>query len=296
MQITIMGTSSMVPTKDRNQMGVLLSYNAEGILFDCGEGIQRQIKIANEKLTKVTKVLISHWHGDHVLGLPGLIQSLSASEYNRTLEIYGPKGTKERIEYLFKSFVFDRKLEMNVYDIGEGVFFENGDFILESRKLEHGVETLGYLFREKPKRKVDMKSAKKLGISEGPIIGKLQNGNSVTVKGGKISPDDVSRLVEGKSIAYVTDTSLCNSCYSLAKDVDLLICESTYLSKLEEKSEENYHMTAKQAAMLANNANAKKLALVHFSSRYKDTIEIEDEAKTYFSNTVCANDFMRIRV
>src|SRR3989338_5530690 len=111
MQITFLGTSSMVPTKERNQIGVFLSYGPEGILFDCGEGIQRQFKIADESITKITKILISHWHGDHVLGLPGLIQTLSTSNYERTLEIYGPKGTKMRIKKLFEAFVFDRKIE-----------------------------------------------------------------------------------------------------------------------------------------------------------------------------------------
>lgn len=296
MQLLFLGTSSMVPTKDRNQMGVLLSYGSEGILFDCGEGMQRQIKIAGEKITKITKILISHWHGDHVLGLPGLIQTLSASEYNRTLEIYGPKGTKKRIKHLFSAFAFDRKLEMNVKEINEGVFFENDYFELEARKVEHGIETLGFCFMEKAKRKIDIDKVNKLKIPSGHLIGKLQEGHSIILNGKKIKPDDISHVVEGKSIAYITDTALCNSCYKLAKNVDVLICEATYVSNLEEKGESYNHLTAKQAALIANKANVKKLVLVHFSSRYKDTTEIDEEAKTYFANTVCAYDFMRVNV
>lgn len=297
MQLLFLGTSSMMPTKDRNQMGVLLSYGSEGILFDCGEGMQRQIKIAGEKITKITKILISHWHGDHVLGLPGLIQSLSASEYNRRLEIYGPKGTRKRIENLFNVFVFDRRLEMKVKEIvKEGIFFENDDFELEAGKLEHGIETLGFCFRERQKRRIDMDKVSKLKIPVGPLIGKLQDGKTVTFNGKNIKPDDVSDVIEGKSIAYITDTSLCNGCYKLAKSVDLLICEATYTSNLEEKSESHYHLTAKQAALLANKANAKKLVLVHFSSRYKTTDELQEEARTYFSNAVCAYDFMKVNV
>ena len=107
----------MVPTKDRNQTAVFLSYGAEGVLFDCGEGTQRQFKIAGISLTKITKILVSHWHGDHVLGLPGLIQSLSSMNYKGNLEIYGPSGTKKRMEKMFEAFVFDKRLNFNVKEI-----------------------------------------------------------------------------------------------------------------------------------------------------------------------------------
>jgi len=143
MQLTFLGTSSMVPTKERNQIAVFLSYGAEGILFDCGEGTQRQFKIAGISLTKVTKILISHWHGDHVLGLPGLMQTLSSLDYTGKLEIYGPFGTKKRMESMFEAFVFDKKLDFAVKEVKSGVFFENGDFRLEAHPLEHGIETLG---------------------------------------------------------------------------------------------------------------------------------------------------------
>ena len=127
MQITIMGTSSMVPTKERNQIGVFVRTASEGILIDCGEGMQRQFKIAGVSITDITKILISHWHGDHTLGLPGLIQSMSASDYGRTLEIYGPKETKKRVEKMFEAFVFDKKLDFKVEEIKDGKFFENND-------------------------------------------------------------------------------------------------------------------------------------------------------------------------
>src|SRR3989344_1696562 len=130
-EVTFIGTSSMVPTKERNQSSVLISYKNHGILIDCGEGTQRQLKIGGIALTKITKILITHWHGDHTLGLPGLIQSMSASSYNGALEIYGPKGTKKHFNAMFKAFVFDKKIEVNIKEIKEGKFFENEDFILE---------------------------------------------------------------------------------------------------------------------------------------------------------------------
>ena len=294
MQLTFLGTSSMVPTKERNQTAVFLSYDTEGILFDCGEGTQRQFKIAGIPLGKVTKILLSHWHGDHVLGLPGLMQTLSSTDYNGTLEIYGPSGTKKRIEKMFEVFIFDKKLNFKVEEVKSGKFFDSKDFEIESYELEHGIETLGFRFIEKDKRKVDMKKIKKLGIPEGPLVGKLQQGNEITYNNKKIKPDDVTFIEHGKKVAYVTDTVLCGGCYKAAQDADLLICEATYASKLADKGEEYGHMTAKQAGQLANNSNTKQLVLIHFSARYKNTQELEEDARDVFDNVICANDFMKI--
>ena len=296
MQITFLGTSSMVPTKERNQIAVFLSYDSEGILFDCGEGTQRQFKIAGISLTKITKILISHWHGDHVLGLPGSIQSLSSMDYKDRLEIYGPAGTKKRMDKMFEAFVFDKRLSFVVKEIKSGIFFENNEFQLEAYELEHGIETLGYRFIEKDKRKIDMKKVKKLNIPIGHLLGKLQQGKTIENNGEKISPEDVTYVEAGKNIAYITDTLLCDNCYRIADNVDLLICEATYSSKLVDKSEEYGHMTAKQAAQIANKSNTKQLVLIHFSARYKNTQELEEDARDIFDNVICAKDFMRINL
>lgn len=294
MEIIFLGTASMAPTKERNPSTIFLSYGSEGILVDCSEGTQRQMKITGIKLPKITKILISHWHGDHVLGLPGLLQSLGASEYNKTLQIFGPKGTSKYMEMLKKTFVFDRKVELEIKEVNKGKFFENDDFILEALPLNHGTPTLGFNFIEKDKRKIDMKKAKKLKLSEGPQLGELQRGNTITWQKKKIKPDQVSHIEKGKKLSIITDTSLCNNCYSLAKDADLLICEATYSSKLEDKGEEYLHLTAKQAAQIANKANVKKLVLTHFSARYKNTQEVEDDARDFFDNIICAEDFMKV--
>ena len=296
MQITFLGTSSMVPTKDRNQIAVFLSYGSEGILFDCGEGTQRQFKIAGISLTKVTKIIISHWRGDHVLGLPGLIQTLSSMDYSGKLEIYGPIGTKKRMEKMFEAFVFDKRISLDVKEVKNGVFFENNEFQLEAYPLEHGIEIVGYRFAEKEIKKVDMKKVKKLGIPTGPLIGKLQQGKTIEHNGKKITPDDATYIESGKKVAYITDTLLCDNCYKIAEDADLLICEATYSSKLVDKSEEYGHMTAKQAAQLANKSNAKQLVLIHFSARYKNTQELEEDARNIFDNVICAKDFMKIEL
>lgn len=297
MQITFLGTSAMVPTKERNHPGFLLSYKDQGILFDCGENIQRQLKIAGISPTKITKILISHWHGDHVLGLPGLIQTLGNGDYERTLKIYGPAGTKEFMKNVFKAFVFDKKLiEIEVEEVKDGVFFENKDFKLEAFEMEHGIKTVGYSFIEEEKRKINLSFVKKLGIPDGPLLGKLQANKSITWKGKKVTPKEAAYVVEGRKLAYIPDTLPCKNCVVLAKDADILVCEATYTSELEEKAEEYRHLTAKQAAIIASQAGVKKLVLTHFSQRYKNTQELEEDAKTYFSNVLCAKDFMKIKM
>lgn len=296
MQILFLGTSSMVPTKERNQSGILISYGAEGILIDCGEGMQRQLKIAGIKLTKITKILISHWHGDHVLGLPGLIQSMSATGYEKTLRIYGPVGTKRFMKKMFEVFLFDRKIDFEVYETKKGKFFVGDELILEAEPLDHNIETLGYNVIEKDKRKINLKFIKKIGIPECPLLGKLQDGKSIMWKGKKIDVNKATNTVKGKKITVISDTVPCKEADALAENSDLLICESTYASNLENKGEEYGHMTAKQAAELANRSNTKRLVLTHFSARYKSTHELEEDARNFFDEVLCAKDFMKINL
>lgn len=295
-EITFLGTTCMVPTKERNHAALFISFRDEGLLVDCGEGTQRQLKIAGIKLTKITKLLITHWHGDHVLGIPGLLQSMSASDYDRTLEIYGPEGTKKFMSKMMETFIFDNKVKMKVNEIKEGKFFENHHFMLSSFKLEHGIKTLAYVFDEKDRRRIKVAYVKKLGIPEGPLLGKLQKGKDITFKGKKVKAEDATYIVKGKKISVVSDTLLCEGCYKAAENADLLICESAYAEDLENKAEEYKHLTAKQAALIASQSNAKRLVLTHFSQRYKDTSKIESDAKTYYKDVVCAYDFLKIKI
>jgi len=197
---------------------------------------------------------------------------------------------------MYKAFLIDRRIDMEIFEIDSGKIFENDEFYLEAYELNHGIVCLGYNFVEKDKRKIIMSKVKKFGLTQGPVLGKLQKGKTVSLKGKKIKPDDVSRVIKGKKISIVSDTSPTDNCYTMAKDADLLICESTYASKLEGKSEDYNHMTSKQAALIASKANVKKLILTHFSARYKSTLELNDDARNYFDNTECAYDLMKIRV
>jgi len=295
MHIQFLGTSAMVPTAERNHSSLLLFHEKDSILFDCGEGTQKQMKIAGIDINRISRILISHWHGDHVLGLGGLLQTMASQSYDRTLKIYGPKGSKSYIENMLKSFAFDNKIDLEVNEITEGRFYENSDYYLEAAKLEHSVPTFAFAFVEQDRRKIDLDYIKKMGIPEGPLLGKLQQGEDIKFKGKTVKADDATTLVKGKKFCYIADTLPCNSAVKLAKDSDLLVSESTHASNIEEKAEEFKHLTARQAATIASQANAKKLVLTHFSQRYKDTSELEEEAKLVFPNTTCAKDFMKVK-
>jgi len=296
MEIVFLGTSAMQPTKERNHPGIFLQYKGQGILFDCGEGIQRQLRIAGIKLTSITKIFITHWHGDHVLGLPGLIQSMGASEYTGTLQIYGPRGTRKNLETLNGLFAGKEVVDYVAHDVERGTIVDEDDYSVEAEEMKHGTPCLGYAFVEKDSRRILMDKVKKLKITEGPIIGQLQHGEKVKVNGKVISPDDVSVIVPGRKVAYATDTRPCNGLLKLAKHADVLLLESTYKSDMLDKAKEHMHMTAKEAAQVANQAEVKKLYLVHFSQRYKNVQELEEDARDIFDNTEAAEDFMRVVV
>lgn len=296
MEITILGTAGSVPTKDRNVSATFMSYKTEGLLFDCGEGTQRQMKKAGIPLSKITRIFITHWHGDHVIGLPGLLQSLGLAGHAGSIDVYGPVGTKERIGHTFAAFEFDRRLNLRVHEVKSGVILETKDFRIECAPLKHRIECLGYAFIENEKRRMDVKLLKKYGVPFGPLVGKLQEGNVVTVDSRKITPDMVSDVIPGKKVAYVTDTVVCAGAHKLAENADILICESTYHSDLTDQAHEYAHMTAKEAAQIASQAGAKKLVLTHFSARYKDPTVLEQDARGVFDNTQAAQDLMRIKL
>ena len=289
----------MVPTKERNVTGIYLDYNGEGILIDCGEGTQRQMNIAGINRLKVKKVLITHWHGDHVSGLVGLIQTMGNSDVPQEIKLFGPKGTKEHFSHLLKSCIFNNKVNVIVKEIStkEPIqIFENCDYEIWAVDVKHSAPCIAYSFIEKDKRKVNMAKAEKLGLRSGPLVGRLQTGKSVEFKGKKISPDDVSKMVQGKKLVFILDTWPCKACAQIADGADLLIMESCYATKLDEKADKYKHMTAQQAAQIAHQAKVKRLVLTHFSQRYKTVDEIEQNARDIFPESICAFDFMKIKL
>ena len=294
MEITFLGTSAMQPTKERNLSSVLFNYNSENILVDCGEGTQRQMKIAGLKPTRINRILISHWHGDHVLGLGGLIRYLGANEYNNTLYIYGPKGIKEYIKNILNSCVFTENVKIELIELKEGLIFENKEFYIESFRLYHTEVCYGFNFIEKDKRRINVKYLAKFGLKTHPLVGELQRGKDIVWEKKKIKAKDATITVKGKKISFIIDTGFDKSISKSVKESDLVICEATYSDDLKEKAMKYKHLTAKQAAEIAKQAKAKKLILTHFSQRYPDIKELEKESKKLFKNTTCAKDFMKI--
>lgn len=295
-ELIFLGTSAMVPTKDRNQQSIFISYLDKGMLFDCGEGTQRQLKIAGISFHKIDKIFISHWHGDHVLGLPGLLQSLNNVEYNKVLYIYGPNNSKKFLARVLESYVFVNHIDIRVEELQEGSVVKDSEFSVHAHLLDHNIPCLGYRFVEHDKRKMNMATAKKFGLKEGPLIGKLQQGETVEYKGKKITPNDVSTLITGKKIGIIADTGDCQGCTLTAQDADILISEATFSASDVEKAGDYKHLTAQQAGLIAQRGNAKKLILTHFSQRYKGVQELLDEARAVFPTTELAFDFMKIKI
>ncbi|MBR9683448.1 ribonuclease Z [Candidatus Woesearchaeota archaeon] len=294
-EIITLGTACMQPTKDRNHVGTLLRYKNENILFDCGENIQRQLRHLNIKLTKITRIFISHWHGDHTLGLAGLMYSMASDQFAKKLFIYGPKGTKKNLAYLFKAFTNDTPIEHEVMEIDPKTktVLDFAEFTIEVRPLDHRTPTLGYSFMEKDRLRIKPQYIKKI---PGILLGKLQKNKTVTYKNKKITPQEAAYSIKGKKITILMDTRPCNNYLKLSQNADLLISEATFLHEHQEKAEKYYHMTAKEAGLLANQAEVKKLVLLHFSPRYKDISKFREEVKTVFQNVVCAEDFMKFKV
>ena len=296
MKVIFLGTSSMQPTKDRGLSSIWLDFGKDKVLVDCGEGTQRQLKIAGLKPTKLSKIFLTHCHGDHMLGLGGLIYYLSSNEYKGTLQVYGPKGLKEYYKHLLQSCMFSETIEIKIHEIENGIIYEDDEYYVEALKLEHQALCYGYNFIEKDKRKINLDYIKKHDLEQHPILGKLQKGEDIEWNGKIIKASKGTTLVKGKKLSIVIDTGLCSNALKLAKDADLLISESTFLDNLKEQAKERKHLTAKQAAEIAKKSKVKKLALTHFSQRYKSVDEVEKEAKKIFKNTVLAEDFMEINV
>ncbi len=295
MKITFLGTSAMVPTKERNHPSILINYDRENILIDCGENTQRQLKFINFSPNKITKLLISHWHGDHILGIPGLIQTLGANNYEKTLEIYGPKNSKNFMKKIINSFLLENKIKYKVHEVN-GKFFENENFYLEATYLNHSAPCLSFSLIEKPKRKMNLTYLKKFKLTKHPLLGELQKGKDIIYLNKKIKVKDATFIVKGKKITYLSDTLFHPSCIKAAKNSDLLISEATFANDFKEKAKEYSHLTAEQAAQIAKKAKAKQLILTHFSQRYKTTEELEKEAKKIFKNTIAAKDFTTINL
>lgn len=292
-RVVVLGSSGGLPTPERGLPAVILEGGGWIILMDCGEGTQRQMMRAGYSLCKKMKVFITHLHGDHVFGLPGMIQSMNLLNRIHPLEVYGPKGLKDFIEDTTISTMSEPNFDLSIFEVEEGEIFSSRDLVVRGVWADHSRANMSYRVNfGRNQGKFHPERAKELGIPEGPLWGMLKSGKSVILEGGRVvEPKDVlGEIVPGISVVYTGDTRYCEGVVELANGADLLIHEATFGSDLAERAREEGHSTAEDAAMVASFAGVKKLILTHISSRYPDAKILEDEARRVFQNVEVARD------
>jgi ribonuclease Z len=296
-QIIFLGTGQAIPTRSRNHSSIFISYKNENLLFDCGEGTQRQFRIAKLNPCKITKIFITHWHGDHILGLPGLLQTLALNNYSKKLELYGPIGTKKYINVLSKIFVPLGKLKLEVSEVKNKKIISNKDFEIVSYSLDHDTPCNGYYFKELDKLRIDKEKFEKLNLPNVAEIANLTKGKDIFIKNMLLKSKELTYKVKGKKVSIILDTKPCKNVKNLARNSDVAIIESTYSDDDKKLALKNKHMTNVQSAKIAKKYNAKELVLTHISQRYeKNEDKILSEAKKIFKNTRLAQDFMKLEI
>ena len=300
LSVVFLGTAGSVPTPQRSLPAIAIKRKNEVILFDCGEGLQRQMIKAGVSFHRKTKVFVTHMHGDHVLGLPGLLQTMSLMNREKKLEIYGPPGIEAFVKAIQETVQFVLTFSIDVKEIEKaGVVCEEKEYEVQAIWVEHSIPTLAYALVERPRHgKFHPEKAKSLGVPEGPLWSKLQHGSVVDLPDERtVQPEDVlgpSR--PGRKIVYTGDTRSTKNLVKFAKNADLLIHETTLDDEWLERAQEEGHSTPGGAAETAKKAKAKRLVLTHISARYKDSEILLEQAKKIFSKVDVAEDFMKIEL
>jgi ribonuclease Z len=294
-ELIVLGTAAQVPTRERAHHAAVLRWDDEVILFDPGEGTQRQLLYAGVSASQLTRVCITHFHGDHCLGLPGVIQRLSLDRAPGPVDVYFPAAGAEYFERLRACAVFYERTDVRGHPCVPGVVADADGFRLSARPLVHRVETLGWRLTEPDGRTLLPDRLAAAGV-HGADIARLQADGALEVEGRVVRVDEVSVPRRGQRFAFVMDTALCDEAFALAAGADLLVCEATFLSADEKLAREYRHLTAAQAARIAAEAGARRLVLTHFSQRYADPAAFEAEARAVFDDVVVASDLLRVPV
>lgn len=299
MEIIFLGTSSAVHSKERNHPSIAIKAFGDVMLFDCGEGTQRQILSTKVSPMKISKIFITHFHGDHILGLPGLLQSMSLHGRESKLTIYGPAGLNKVINAIYSLGYCAIEFPIEYIEIDRGIIEETEEYIISCQKVKHNVPCLAYSIEEKKKPRFLREKAIELGVPVGPAFGKLHNGEEVEIDGKIIKPEQVlGEARKGIKITYSGDTRPCEEMIQLAKDSTVLIHESTFINKDSTNAEEHAHSTSIDAAYIAKESNSKELILTHISTRYGEEYGkiMLNEAREMFENTQLAYDFLEIKL
>jgi len=298
MKLVFLGTSAAQPTENRGLSCICLEREGEILMFDAGEASQISYMKSGLGWNKKMRIFVTHLHGDHCVGILGLLQTMSMQNRTETLEIFGPSGIEEFIAANIKVLNFGLSFSVLITIIKEGKIFENEKFLMYACKANHSVTAFSYLFEEKDKPgRFNLEKAKELGIPQGELWNKLQNGNEIIINEKVIRPEQVlGEKRPGKKIGISGDTMPTTELEKFFEKCDYLIFDSTFLDKEIQKAQDTCHSTAKQAATLGKNAKVKNLILTHFSARYKDEAEHLKEAQEIHSSVITASDLLEIEI
>jgi ribonuclease Z len=295
-KLVVLGTASQIPTRQRNQTGFFLKWDDEGFLIDPGEGTQRQMTRFGVAASSITKILISHFHGDHCLGLPGVIQRISLDRVQHPIDIFYPASGQVYFERLLKPVIYFESATINPHPVeNPGVIFDQPNLVIRALPLKHSVDVWGFRIEEKEGSTLQPKKLKAAGISGHDVKKLLENGK-IEINGKLIHLSEVSISKPGQTVSIVLDTRSCPNAYKLSESADLLICESTYLSTEKKLAHDYFHLTASQAAKIAQKSGVKKLVLSHFSQRYTSTEGFLKEAAAIHADVSVVNDGDEIEV
>jgi len=300
LRVVFLGTAGSIPTTERSLPAIAVQRKGELILFDCGEGVQRQMIQARIGFHRKTKVFITHMHGDHVLGLPGLFQTMSLLDREKKLEVYGPPGIRAFVEATQQTVQFTLTFPIEVFEIEEaGLICKEKEYEAYTVWVDHVIPSLAYVLTEKPRPgKFHQEKAKSLGVPKGPLWSRLQHGSAVKLSDGRIvKPKDVLGSPRpGRKVVYTGDTRPIEKLVEFAENADLLIHDATFDDELAERAHEDGHSTSSQAAETAKKAGVKRLVLIHISARYKKPDILVEQAKKIFPKVDVAEDFMKIEL
>ena len=298
MKVTFLGTGGSVPTKKRNLPSLAVRTDGGLVMFDCGEGTQKQFLIAKLGFNREMRILISHMHADHILGIPGILHSMSFMGRSRDLEIYGPPGICEFVKCTTETVKFRPMFPIRTVEVHAGTIARTDSYAVKAAWADHSVPCLAYSLTEndKPGRFHPAK-ARELGVPKGPLWKRLQMGKVVKVGRRRI---DASRVVDpprkGLKITYGVDTRPCERVIELASGSDLLIHDGMFSSDASERAREYGHSTVVEAAKIAKRSHSRNLALTHFSAIYADTSQLLAEAKSIFPRTIVAEDLRSLEL
>lgn len=299
LRIIFLGTGGSLPTRNRNPSAVIVNLKGELLLFDCGEGTQQQMMRAKTGMMSLSSIFVSHFHADHFLGIPGLIQTMSFLGRKEPLTIYGPEGAREFTEFFKVMGYCNLKYEVRGVELKPGDIVEGKDYVVRALKTEHSTPSLGYALIENPRPgRFNRERAVELGVPPGPLFAKLQKGSPVEINGKIVKPEEVVGAPRpGRTIIYTGDTRPCEAVLEASRDVDILIHDGSFADEMADWAEESMHSTAGEVAALAKKAGVRKLVLTHISSRYTDDVgPILIDSKKLFENVIVAEDLMELEV